>query len=231
MNRLRYCRSIVSLTFQKLSVNFWCRPELISSRYQRSCGVLEFFYKTYFLAFVKRTANNSNEDTANKVISEVESQVNVLGKGSDIQRAIKMYGRIGGTLDAQKTKTGFVVDPSHTNKDRSMMSLFMEDMLGTTEGMIENVFNLPSSALRGIFTFLSSHRLLIGMLVFSLVMNFFLSGRSTVGYWQHRKAEKIMQQAGVKANTAMVRMVALKDIDDLVSGGLTGVNSTDHGVW
>jgi hypothetical protein len=183
------------------------------------------------LAFVKRAAHSEIEDTANKVISEVESQVNILGKGSDVQRAIKMYGRIGGNIDGQKTKTGFVVDPAQTNKDRSMISLFMGDMLGTTEEMIEDVFNLPSSALRGFFGFLSSHRILIGMLVFSVLMNFFLSGRSTVGYWQHRTAETIMLKAGVKSNNAMVRMVALKDIDDLVSGGLTGVNITHHGLW
>jgi hypothetical protein len=123
------------------------------------------------------------------------------------------------------------MDPAQTNKDRSMISLFMGDMLGTTEEMIEDVFNLPSSALRGFFGFLSTHRILIGILVFSVLTNLFLSGRSTVGYWQHRKADMIMLKAGVKSNNAMVRMVALKDIDDLVSRGLTGVNTTHHGVW
>jgi transcriptional regulatory protein LevR len=40
-----------------------------------------------------------------------------------------------------------------------------------------------------------------------------------------------MQKAGVQANNAMTRMVSLKEIDELVTKGLIGANSTDSGLW
>jgi hypothetical protein len=180
---------------------------------------------------VKRAANQSIEDTANRVIAEVESQVSILGRGSEIQRAIKMYGRIGGVLEAHRLKTGFVEDPAQNSSERSMISLFLEDMLGTAESMVEDVFKVPSAATRRSFEFLNAHRLLIGLLLFSVLANIFFSGRSTVGYWHTQKAEKIMLQAGVRPNNAMIRMVGLKEIDELVSNGLIGINETENSLW
>ena len=40
-----------------------------------------------------------------------------------------------------------------------------------------------------------------------------------------------MRKAGVQGNTAMIRMVSLKEIDDLVSNGLIGANATQNGLW
>ena len=164
-------------------------------------------------------------------MAEVESQVNVLGRGSDIQRAIKMYGRIGATIEGQVTKTGFVGDPSQPYTGRSMMSLFMEDMFGTAEGILEDVFYLPMAGIRRVVGFINAHQILIVLLIFNILVNVFLSGRSTLGYWQHRHAENVMRKAGVQANTAMIRMVSLKEIDDLVSNGLIGANATQNGLW
>jgi hypothetical protein len=171
------------------------------------------------------------EDTARRVVAEVDSQVNVLGRGSDIQRAIKMYGRIGAALESHKFKTGFVNDPSQPSTSRSMVSLFMEDMLGTTEGILEDVFMLPSQAIRRTFGFINAHRVLLVLLMLNIFINLFLSGRSTVGYWHLRHAERVMLKAGVQANKAMVRMVSLKEIDELVTRGLIGANATDNGLW
>lgn len=190
-------------------------------------------YKPYliYLAFVRRAAKQSIEETVNRVIAEVESQVTILGRGSDMQRAIKMYGRIGGILEAHWLKTGFVGDPAQKSSERSMISLFLEDMLGTAEAMLEDVFNLPSAAIRRSIELLSAHRLLLGLLLFSMLANVFLSGRSTIEYWHTRKAEKIMLQAGVRPNNAMIRMVGLKEIDELVSKGLIGINETENSLW
>jgi hypothetical protein len=182
-------------------------------------------------AFVKRAANRANEDITKRVVAEIDSQVNVLGRGSEIQRAIKMYGRIGEVLDNQSIKTGFVSDPSHPALKQSMISLFMEDMVGTTEGILEDVFMLPSTAIHQTIGFINAHKILLVVLIFSIFTNMFLSGRSTVGYWHHRHAEKFMQQAGVHANNAMIRMVSLKEIDELVTKGLIGANVTDRGLW
>jgi len=180
---------------------------------------------------VKRATNQAIVDTAKRVAAEVEAQVNVLGRGSDIQRAIKMYGRIGATIEGQVTKTGFVGDPSQPSTERSMMSLFMEDMLGTAEGILADVFYLPMAGIRQVFGFISAHKILIVVLTFNILVNLFLSGRSTLGYWQYRHAEKVMRKAGVQGNTAMIRMVSLKEIDDLVSNGLIGANATQNGLW
>lgn len=184
------------------------------------------------IALVKRATNQEIEATAKRVVAEVESQVNVLGRGSDIQRAIKMYGRIGAMIEGQHTKTGFVDDPAQPAHGRSMMSLFMEDMFGTVEGILEDVFHLPVAGIRRVLGFINAHKVLLAVLVFSIFVNLFLSGRSTLGYWQYRHAEKVMRNAGVQGNTAMIRMVSLKDIDDLISNdGLIGANATEHGLW
>ena len=111
------------------------------------------------------------------------------------------------------------------------MSLFMEDMFGTAEGVLEDVFYLPMAGIRRMFGFINAHQILIVVLMFNILVNLFLSGRSTLGYWQYRNAEKVMRKAGVQGNTAMIRMVSLKEIDDLVSNGLIGANATQNGLW
>jgi hypothetical protein len=107
----------------------------------------------------------------------------------------------------------------------------MEDMMGTTETVLEDVLNLPTSAIRQAINFVTVHKILLGMFIFSVLVNLFLSGRSTTGYWQQRKAEKFMHRIGVKPNSALIRMVSLKEIDDLVASGLSIANSADTGVW
>ena len=180
---------------------------------------------------MKKASHQNLEDIAKRVIAEIENQVNVLGRGSDIQRAIRMYGRIGGVFDNQVTKTGFVSDPAHPLTKRSMVSLFMEDMTGTTEGMLEDVFLLPSAAIRRTFNFINAYKILLILLTLSIFANIFLSGTSTVAYWHHRSAERFMQRAGVTANNAMVRMVSLKEIDELVTSGLIRDSATNNTMW
>jgi hypothetical protein len=142
-----------------------------------------------------------------------------------------MYGRIGEDIQRHSTKTGFVKDESHRAVPRTMVSLFMEDMMGTTEDVLEVVFLLPTTVVRRTFGFISAHKFMLIILVFSMLVNLFLSARSTIGYWQYRHAERLMQTAGVEPNKALVRMVSLKDIDELVTAGLIGVNSSDTGLW
>jgi hypothetical protein len=142
-----------------------------------------------------------------------------------------MYGLIGGSQESQRTPTGYRYDPSHDDKQQTILGIFMEDMVGTTETVIEDVLRLPTTAIRQTINFFNTHRLLIGMLLFSVFLNFLLSGRSTAGYWQQRQAEKVMQRIGIKPNAPAVRMVSLKEIDDLVASGLPGSNSTDDRLW
>jgi hypothetical protein len=142
-----------------------------------------------------------------------------------------MYGRIGGSQDCQKTKTGYKEDPSQGDSRKTIVGIFMEDMMGTTETVLEDVLKLPTSAIRQAINFVTAQKILLGMFIFSVLVNLFLSGRSTTGYWQQRKAEKFMHRIGVKPNSAMIRMVSLKEIDDLVASGLSIANSTDTGVW
>ena len=195
-------------------------------------GVRTILSTAYAVALVKRAVNQAIEDTAKRVVAEIESQVNVLGRGSDIQRAIKMYGRIGAIFDIQLTKTGFVGDPAQLTTGRSMMSLCMEDMFGTSESILEDVFYLPIAAIRRLFGFINAHKILVALLVWSMFVNLFLSGRSTVGYWQYRHAENVMRKAGVLGNAALIRMVSLKEIDYLVmNDGLIGANATESGLW
>jgi len=180
---------------------------------------------------VQRTVNHRNEDVAKRVVSEVEAQVNILGRNTDVQRAIKMYGRIGGICDAQLTKTGWVAEDGQSAYERSMVSLFMEDMVGSTERMVEDVLYLPPESIRRTAHFINLHKFMLFILLLSGIVNLFLSGRSTLGYWQQRQADKFMRRIGVTENKSIIRMVSLKDIDELVARGLSGVNATDPGLW
>jgi hypothetical protein len=182
------------------------------------------------LALVRRTVNHYNEDAARRVVTEVEAQVKVLGRNTDVQRAIKIYGRIGGVFDPQITKTGWVADENST-QERTMVSLFMEDVVGSTERMVEDVLYLPSESIRRTIHVINFHKIILLILLFSGLVNLFLFGRSTVGYWQQRQADKFMHRIGVTENKSIIRMVSLKDIDELVTNGLSGVNGSNAGLW
>jgi hypothetical protein len=180
------------------------------------------------LAFVRRAAHNHIADAAKRVGHEVELQASILGRGGDIHRAIKMFGRTGTTKETQQVPTGYVDDGKTQTRKTSIISLFQEDMVGTAEGALEEIFFLPSTGLRRAFGFMSTHRILLVLLGFSIIFNLFLSGRSTMNYWHMREAENFLQRAGMEKQNSM-RMVSLKDIDNLVSNGTIGPNAS--GLW
>jgi hypothetical protein len=142
-----------------------------------------------------------------------------------------MYGRIGAILEGEISKTGFVANSDQPETERTMVSLFMDDMVGTTESVLEDVLYIPSKVLRGTVHFITAHKILLVFLILSFTFNLFLSGRSTVAYWNQRSAERFMEKAGVRANNALIQMVSIKDIDDIVSEGLIGVNTSRDGLW
>lgn len=182
------------------------------------------------IALVRRTVNHHNEDAARRVVTEVEAQVKVLGRNTDVQRAIKIYGRIGGVFDPQVTKTGWVAD-ENSACERTMVSLFMEDVVGSTERMVEDVLYLPSESIRRTIHVINLHKIILIILLLSGIVNLLLLGRSTLGYWQQRQADKFMHRIGVTENKSIIRMVSLKDIDELVTNGLSGVNASNVGLW
>jgi hypothetical protein len=214
------CKLLVSVGVDLIKV-----PRFVRGMYSVSPSV------TDHTALVRRTVNHYNEDAAKRVISEVETHVNVLGRNTDVQRAIKMYGRIGGVFEPQLTKTGWTADDESTAHERSMVSLFMEDMVGTTERVVEDVLYLPSESIRRSIGFVTLYKFLVSILVLSVIINLFLAGRSTLGYWQQRQADKLMHRIGVTENKSITRMVSLKDIDELVTKGLTGINGSSAGLW
>ncbi|RPA99794.1 hypothetical protein L873DRAFT_1827902 [Choiromyces venosus 120613-1] len=185
---------------------------------------------TFSKGIVHRQALDDLDLDALDLGDVVADQARKLGSQSLTEKAAYVFGGIGqetpgsyltaGELDG--TPLASDLDPRAPRlpiAHRSLSQMMLETGLSFLESAVSSLMMWTFAALQKAWGIASAQRIILLFLAVSLLSNMMLSSRSTVSYWNERRAAKFMNAVGVSPNGIMSRVVYLKDMDEIVLNG------------
>ncbi|KAG0640442.1 hypothetical protein HOY80DRAFT_903624 [Tuber brumale] len=185
---------------------------------------------TFSKGIVHRQALNDLDLDALDLGDVVADQARKLGSQGPMGDAVHIFGGIGQeTPGSYLTAGGPDGVPLASDLDpraprlpiahRSLSQMMLETGLSFLESAVSSLMMWTFTALQKAWGIASAQRIILLFLVVSLLSNTMLSSRSTVSYWNERRAAKFMNTVGVSPNGIMSRAVYLKDMDEIVFNG------------
>jgi hypothetical protein len=124
---------------------------------------------------------------------------------------------------------------SRKRTQRTMLHLVMETVLSFLESalsfLMQSSFGLVGWALKT----LSTHKVILVLLVTSALMNGFYTSRDGWDWWHERHARNFMSRLGVQPNMVMSKAIYIRDIDEAVANSTiwphNGSTSTCFGAF
>ena len=179
---------------------------------------------------VHRQALNDLDLDALDLGDVVADQARKLGSQSRIDNIVDVFGGVGQeTPGSYLTVGGLDGAPLASDLDpraprlpiahRSLSQMMLETGLSFLESAVSSLMVWTFTALQKAWGIASAQRIILLFLSISLLSNTMLSSRSTVSYWNERRAAKFMNAVGVSPNGIMSRAVYLKDMDEMVLNG------------
>lgn len=167
----------------------------------------------------KQALDDLYQDTL-RLADVVTDQVSRLGRQSRTKKAIDIFGHVGQQHEALAVSTS-VEDrdaSSHTVaiRPRSLTHLVMETLSSIAESVITSLMMWAFACIRRLWKISSAHGLILGLLASSVLVNFFFTSRTTLEWWNERRAENFMAKLGIGPNTIMSRSINLEAIDELI---------------
>ena len=146
----------------------------------------------------------------------VDPYLKAIGRHGKVVKAVKLCGQLG-VLETDPGTEDFRVDMPE-NDVRYSKALAVKFLF---KWVIFRIVNMLFTAIRVLFTMLYSlatnvvmlNRLVLAVLLLSVLLNMFLTGKTTVSYWSVRKAESILENYANGANKRMERAIYIKDLD------------------
>jgi hypothetical protein len=200
-----------------------------------------FVYVTFPVAgIVHRQALDDLDQDALDLGDVVADQARKLGSQSRTKKAVYIYGEIGQETPGSYLTNGvgdanlaLDLDPRAPRlpiTHRSLSQLMFETGLSFLESAVSSLMMWTFAALQKGWEIASTQRLILLLLAVSLLSNMVLSSRSTISYWNERRATKFMKAVGVSPNGIMSRAVYLKDMDEIVLNG-TDLVRENSSLW
>lgn len=169
----------------------------------------------------------------------VAEQLRKLGSHNRTKKAIYLFGPVvqdapGNGPASEKAPVSApssnTSGPLRPIKQRSLVHLMLETALSFAESSASTVVMSIITAVTKIFEIATAHRLLLLILGLSLAANSILSSRSTVAYWNERRAANFIDHVLATPNGIMSRAVYLRDLDDMIRKGTT-LSATNSSLW
>ncbi|KAI1939040.1 SNF1-interacting protein [Ophidiomyces ophidiicola] len=178
---------------------------------------------------IQREAMKDLEQDALDLLDLATDQVRKLGHHHTTKRAVSMFGDIGQDSQAFKlTPDSLALDPRsqvrRSLRQNGLMPLLLETSGSLFQSAVSSLMIWFWALVRWIWKTSSAHRVIISLLICSVLFNGFHSYRDTLDWWHERNAGNFMARLGVRPNTALVKTVYIKDIDEAI---ITTGNFTD----
>lgn len=173
---------------------------------------------TFSKGLVERQALDDLGQDAQDLEDVISDQVHKLGPQSRTRKAIQIFGPIG-----QQTSVSLFSATDSVNskrpqiKQRTLTSIVFETTSSFAESVASSLMMWAFAAVKNIWRISSAHGIILSMLLLSVSMNLFLSGKDTSEWWVERSAAKFMNRIGVGPNLMMSKAIYLKDLDDALS--------------
>ncbi|KAK5627879.1 hypothetical protein RRF57_003594 [Xylaria bambusicola] len=164
---------------------------------------------------VERQALDDATRDAEELAEVATDQVRRLGHHSRTKRAIQVYGNVG--LQSQVV----VFSPNEADSTRKPLinprtlgSMLFETGRSFAESVASSLMLWTFAALRKIWKVVTTQRLLIVLLGFSVLTNITFSSQSGTTWWSERRAASFMNRIGVGPNVMMSKAIYLADLDE-----------------
>ncbi|ORY82040.1 hypothetical protein BCR37DRAFT_393082 [Protomyces lactucae-debilis] len=138
-----------------------------------------------------------------------------LGSNSKTSKAVRIYGRVGGPGQVPMAigKDGAVTMPVF--EKMTLWGLTKKNPSTFVKSLAAEAVLLIYTIARVLTSTVSAHSVLATVMVLSLLFNFYLSGMSTVAYWNTRSATRLLRNIDEAPFGLMSRGITLNDIQEI----------------
>lgn len=166
---------------------------------------------------IERQGLQDMELEAQDLVDVVNDQVARLGHNKSTGKVTHIFGQIGIQTQAVQLDAQDIPPP---NRPRKFMlrpqttGSFIAQLIGNVFiSFFSTLLSWILAVFAGIGNIISTHTLLIALLLFSGGANFFYTSKNSWAWWNERNAASFMSQLGVGPSTTMTRSIYLRDIE------------------
>ncbi|KAI9819364.1 MAG: SNF1-interacting protein [Phylliscum demangeonii] len=179
-------------------------------------------------AIVEKQAADDLKQDATRLVEVVGAQVGRLGRRPQTKRVIEIFGQVGQDAEALAISSRAVAHDTSPDvvaiRPRSLTYLVAETLSSVADSVVSSIVMCAFAVLRRLWKTCSAHRILLGLLAVSALINLLFSSRYSLEWWQERKTDRFMARIGVFSDVVMTRSIHLEAIDGLMdsTGDLDG---------
>ncbi|KAF2640639.1 hypothetical protein P280DRAFT_469369 [Massarina eburnea CBS 473.64] len=167
---------------------------------------------------IERQSLQDMELESQDLIDVVNDQVAKLGHNRNTGKVISIFGQVGIMTQAAQFAASDIPPPNRPRKFKlkpQTTGNFIAQLIGN---IIISIFSTLMSwilaVVAGLGSVVSTHKLLVALLVLSSGANFFYTSRDSWVWWNERSAANFMSRLGVGPSTTMTRSIYLRDLED-----------------
>lgn len=164
----------------------------------------------------------------------VTDQVRRLGFHSRTKKAIQIFGQVGHSSEItqlQIDRSAVNIEMRRLPQRRTLVRLFIEDFSSAVQGWLGSTIQVLLIFFSWLNETLSANSLILGLLIFSILVNSFFSLKDSWSWYRERNNAKFMSRLGIRPDTVMSRAIYLSDIDSITSSSISAPSSACYDVF
>ncbi|PSN68194.1 hypothetical protein BS50DRAFT_676116 [Corynespora cassiicola Philippines] len=169
-------------------------------------------------ALIERQGLQDMELEAQDLLDVVNDQIARLGHNRSTHKVISIFGQVAAQTQAVQFAAQDIPPPNRPRKfklqPRTTASVIAQLIGNIIISILSTVMSWILAAVAGLGKVVSTHKLLIALLLISGGTNFFYTSRDTWLWWNERNAANFMARLGVGPSTTMTRSIYLRDLEE-----------------
>lgn len=167
---------------------------------------------------IERQSLQDMELEAQDLLDVVNDQVARLGHNRSTVKVISIFGQIGVMTQAAQFAAQDIPPPNRPRKFKlkpQTTGNFIAQLIGNIlVSIVTTLMSWILAVFAGLGSVISTHKVLVVLLLLSGGTNFFYTSRESWAWWHERNAAKFMSRLGVGPSISMNRAIYLHDIED-----------------
>ena len=132
------------------------------------------------------------------------------------KKAIQIFGQVGvqtQTSEFAGSEAPLKAQLRRSMKHRTLGALALESFASMAESVITSAMQIITRLIRWTWNTTNAHSVILGLLLFSLIVNATFSSRNTSEWLKERKARKYMTQLGIGPDLTMSKAIYIQDLE------------------
>lgn len=147
----------------------------------------------------------------------ISDQCRRLGEKSRTKKAIAVFGQVG--LQDQVSEFAGSESPLAASlrramKPRTLTTLVLESFASFLESVATSLLDVMGGTVRWTWKTINANSIILAILAFSVLSNVISSSKSTVEWWNERKAGRFMARIGISPDLTMSKAIYVHDLQE-----------------